>query len=761
MPTSATLKTGKSNQPAWAWTKSVTYPRRQRSIPLPIAPPMMAPSATTGQPAEARLREPHGERHRHRSDTRPSSCTPSIVTKPRSRRGRAAGRTRRRCCGCGSGAGSRTQLATRGAERHLGHDPRLAELIERRRGGREGEGGPAVRHRREVYRGRAAGTRPGDPRYARTQPRMPGATVDTAARRRSLPVKGRPWQPPSPRSRPASAVTTARGERLVPFTEQLFRRADEAFLEAFDSDTLSRWRATASPSSTALGAAPTRPSGRGAQPDLRRRRAGSRRTRWCGWRSATGPSSSTRCAPSCAARASPCPRAAPDLRGRARRRRPRRAVVTAGAPARRGVDGRGLRDVVRRPRGRPRAPRAPARRPSSRCCATWCWRPTTTGRWCRRRARSPPTCATLRARTAQGRFRERAEELEEYAAFLAWLEDGHFVFLGYRGYDRRPTRGASAPSSSSPARGSGCCARSSAAPTGRRCPCRSCPEGLRERVLEGPTLIVTKANAESTVHRPARIDYIGVKKLGDGFQVMGEHRFLGLLTTKAYGVPAEEVPLLRMKLRQVLELDGAPPGSHDYKQIVAIFNALPRADLFWADAAGVQREIRTIMGLEQERGVRLLVRPTRSAAGSPSWSACRATASTARCGSGCSSTWRRRSRRATSTTSWRWARTRRRSGCTSSWPPTGASPTSTSRPRARGRDLTRRWDDHLRTSWCRPWASARAGARPSATRRLRRPLQGRHQRGRRLRDIEHLERWPTAASTSTWCSRSTTPAARR
>jgi glutamate dehydrogenase len=66
--------------------------------------------------------------------------------------------------------------------------------------------------------------------------------------------------------------------------------------------------------------------------------------------------------------------------------------------------------------------------------------------------------------------------------------------------------------------------------------------------------------------------------------------------------------VLRQKLRRVLDLDGAIPDSHDFKKIVEIFNSLPRPDLFWADAESLHREIRTIMGLEQERGVRLMVR---------------------------------------------------------------------------------------------------------------------------------------------------------
>jgi len=214
----------------------------------------------------------------------------------------------------------------------------------------------------------------------------------------------------------------------------------------------------------------------------------------------------------------------------------------------------------------------------------------------------------LRERTAGGRFRDRAEELEEFAAFLEWLEDGHFIFLGYRSYDLVDHEGERALVIE-PDSGLGLLRKVERSNYRQPVPLSRMSDELRDRVVDGRTLIVTKTNAESTVRRAARMDYIGVKKLSDTWQVLGEHRFLGLLNTKAYTEPAEEVPILRMKLRQVLELDGSLPGSHDYKQITVVFNSLPRVDLFWADAAAVHREVRAIMSLEQERGVRLLVRP--------------------------------------------------------------------------------------------------------------------------------------------------------
>jgi glutamate dehydrogenase len=214
---------------------------------------------------------------------------------------------------------------------------------------------------------------------------------------------------------------------------------------------------------------------------------------------------------------------------------------------------------------------------------------------------------SLRERSAQGVHRHQAEELEEYAAFIRWLDDDNFVFLGYREYDIFPIDDEP-HLQTTPGSGLGILSKESRSAYTKPVPVRTIPDGLRERVTGGRILIVTKTNAESTVHRPARMDYIGVKKMGSSWEVLGEQRFVGLFTSKALSTPVEDIPILRLKLRQVLELDNAVPGSHDYKLLTSIFNSMPREELFWSDARALHEAIRTVMSLEQERGVRLSFR---------------------------------------------------------------------------------------------------------------------------------------------------------
>ncbi len=208
---------------------------------------------------------------------------------------------------------------------------------------------------------------------------------------------------------------------------------------------------------------------------------------------------------------------------------------------------------------------------------------------------------------AAARMGVTKEELEEYAAFIDWLDDDNFVFLGYREYDIVEVDGEPSLLVDEKS-GLGILRKLDDSGYRRPVPLSKLPTELRERVTGGRLFIVTKTNAEATVHRARRMDYVGVKKLGEGGAVVGEQRFVGLFTTKAQNASVEAIPILRRKLRQVLDLDQAIPGSHDYKGIVAAFNSMPREDLFWSDAEQIHKDIRTILRLEQERGARLTLR---------------------------------------------------------------------------------------------------------------------------------------------------------
>jgi glutamate dehydrogenase len=198
-----------------------------------------------------------------------------------------------------------------------------------------------------------------------------------------------------------------------------------------------------------------------------------------------------------------------------------------------------------------------------------------------------------------------AEDRAEAKALLEWLVDDHFAFLGYREYDLE-----------SDADGVHLCARPD---TGLgllrnlRGSARSeafdrLPERVRALAGRKRLLVLTKANARSTVHRPAYLDYVAVKRFDDEGNVVGERRFLGLYTSSAYKARPRDVPLLRRKIRAVLDRAGLPEDSHDQKALVEILESLPKDELFQIGDDGLFDLATGILALGERRHVRLFLR---------------------------------------------------------------------------------------------------------------------------------------------------------
>ncbi len=199
---------------------------------------------------------------------------------------------------------------------------------------------------------------------------------------------------------------------------------------------------------------------------------------------------------------------------------------------------------------------------------------------------------------------EQADEYREYVDFLRWIREGNFVFLGFRGYDvRDEVLSVDAGS------GLGILADAESSAYAAPRPLAELSDELRARVVGGPLLVVSKANRESTVHRRARMDYVGVKKLDEAGNIVGEWRFLGLFTSQAYSQIPSDVPVLRLKLRRILEASGTRPGSHDYKEIISIVASMPKEELFQASAEQLHDEVNAVLGQLFSNEVRVSLRP--------------------------------------------------------------------------------------------------------------------------------------------------------
>ncbi|MGA9856668.1 MAG: NAD-glutamate dehydrogenase [Solirubrobacteraceae bacterium] len=193
-----------------------------------------------------------------------------------------------------------------------------------------------------------------------------------------------------------------------------------------------------------------------------------------------------------------------------------------------------------------------------------------------------------------------AEVLTGAEAFLAWLADGNFTFLGYREYELREDDDG-AELTPVPGSGLGILRGTSSRPTKR----------LEGKALELARsiepLVLTKANSRATVHRPAYLDYVGVKQFGADGRVVGERRFLGLYTTTAYKTSPQDIPLLREKVEFVLAKAAFPSDSHDAKGLLDIVETLPRDLLVQIEAEDLFEIAIGILGLGERQRVRLFI----------------------------------------------------------------------------------------------------------------------------------------------------------
>ncbi len=192
------------------------------------------------------------------------------------------------------------------------------------------------------------------------------------------------------------------------------------------------------------------------------------------------------------------------------------------------------------------------------------------------------------------------EELDEIRAFLKWVADDHFTFLAYREY-KLIDDGEEARVKALDDTGLGILRHK------RPSPPRKLTDKAAALARAPQLLLLTKANSQAPIHRPAYLDYIGVRKFDDDGKVIGEYRFLGLYTSAAYRASLSEIPLLRGKVKAILDRSGYLPASHDAKGLLEILESYPRDVLFQFDTDDLFRISMGLLGLGERQRVRLFV----------------------------------------------------------------------------------------------------------------------------------------------------------
>ena len=194
-------------------------------------------------------------------------------------------------------------------------------------------------------------------------------------------------------------------------------------------------------------------------------------------------------------------------------------------------------------------------------------------------------------------------ELRQAQDLLRWLDEGNFTFLGYREYDLINIAGEDVLELRE---GSGLGLLRAANGSHH---VQHLTDAGRKKARERRALVITKANSRSTVHRPAYLDYVGVKSFDAAGNVNGERRFIGLFATSAYAGSVRNIPIVREKVDAVLRNAGFPPDSHSGKDLLGILETYPRDELFQIEVPDLAATAMGIQRLQERRRTRLFLRP--------------------------------------------------------------------------------------------------------------------------------------------------------
>ncbi|GGI77029.1 NAD-glutamate dehydrogenase [Legionella impletisoli] len=196
-------------------------------------------------------------------------------------------------------------------------------------------------------------------------------------------------------------------------------------------------------------------------------------------------------------------------------------------------------------------------------------------------------------------------EVEETKAFLNWIEDHHFTFLGIRDYEI-VQKGKETILQAIPDTGLGVLSQGLSKSSVRSISAMT-PEA-RELTLSSRILVMSKTNTLSSVHRDAYTDYIGVKRFDKKGKVIGERRIIGLYTSAAYNTNPKHIPFLRHKVAQIMKNSKLHPRSHAGKVLLNILETLPRDDLIQASEDELLEIGMGIFHMQERRRIRMFAR---------------------------------------------------------------------------------------------------------------------------------------------------------
>ena len=190
-------------------------------------------------------------------------------------------------------------------------------------------------------------------------------------------------------------------------------------------------------------------------------------------------------------------------------------------------------------------------------------------------------------------------ELKSARAFLEWLQDDNYIFMGTVSYgaakDATLTRldetatGVFTDPTLLPVVFPGVM---------EHVETHLGPDPLHQQILEFDFC----ANASAIYHMEP-IEDLTVREWGEDGSLKGLTVLLGRFARGAFAQRADRIPLLKEKHDRILAASGAIRGSHIWRETRATFNNFPKTDLFYARVSDLERVIRGIVAVSGDEEI--------------------------------------------------------------------------------------------------------------------------------------------------------------
>lgn len=196
-------------------------------------------------------------------------------------------------------------------------------------------------------------------------------------------------------------------------------------------------------------------------------------------------------------------------------------------------------------------------------------------------------------------------QIQETKAFLRWLTEDRFTFLGYSEYEFYEVDGKKTLREIPSQRLGIFALRSTPSST---LTMELFNEGMARFHLVPQPIVFSKSSLRTRVHRYAYSDYVIVKRFNPQGEVIGEARFLGLYTSAVYLMNPTAIPLISVKVAQVFARSGLDEMSHDGKNFRQLLETFPRNEIFLSSSAELYETLMGVASINERSMVRLFMR---------------------------------------------------------------------------------------------------------------------------------------------------------